>query len=172
MKYFVYVYSADNGTAYYVGKGSLKRVFMKHDVPVPRPELIQKFSFATEQEAWETEIQLISLFGRQQDGGTLLNLSTGGKSGMAGVVQSECLKQRRSLITKKYHATNGHPSLGLTGSKSLNSRAYIINFPDGNVVEIVGLNAFCREHNLDPSAMCRVSKGKATHHKGFTCSRI
>lgn len=172
MKYYTYIYYYEDGTAYYVGKGSHKRVFMRHNVPVPKQHLIQYFSFETEVEAWDTEIQLIAFYGREQDGGTLMNLSTGGRSGAAGVVQSDCLKQKRSLITKNQIATKGHPCRGLTGNKSASSLAYSITLPNGTNVETVGLNEFCREHKLDPSAMCRVSKGKASHHKGYLCTKI
>ncbi len=65
MEYYVYVYNLEDGTAYYVGKGNRKRVFMRHAIPVPRRELVQVFSFATEQEAWDTEVQLITPYGRK-----------------------------------------------------------------------------------------------------------
>lgn len=39
--------------------------------------------------------------------------------------------------------------------------------PTGKPRTIVGLRTFCREHNLDPSAMRRVALGKNVKHKGW-----
>jgi hypothetical protein len=172
MKYFVYVYSADNGTAYYVGKGSLKRVFMKHSVPVPNHDFVQYFTFTTEQEAWDTEIQLIAFYGRKQDGGTLMNLSTGGKCGTQGVVQTPKQRAIRSEKAKRHIKEKGHPQQGRKGARSHNSLTYLVTTPSGDELSICGITQFCRENNLTPSAMVAVSKGTRTHHKGFTCSRI
>ena len=172
MEYYVYIYYYEDGTAYYVGKGNRVRIFMRHDVPVPEQRLIQYFPFETEVEAWDTEIQLIALYGRQQDGGTLMNLSTGGSSGTAGVVRTPEQRQQQSITAKRWIKERGHPQQGRRGARSHNSLPYVITTPDNNTINICGLTQFCRENNLSASAMVRVSKGKATHHKGYKCSRI
>jgi hypothetical protein len=172
MEYYVYTYFYEDGTAYYVGKGSRKRIFMRHDVPVPKQQLIQYFPFETEVEAWDTEIQLIAFYGRQQEGGTLMNLSTGGRSGTAGVVRTPEQKQQQSIKAKRLIKERGHPQQGRRGSRSHNSLPYVITTPDGNTINIRGLTQFCRENNLSPSALVAVSKGKRSHHKGYKCSRI
>ena len=172
MEYYVYIYYYEDGTAYYVGKGNRVRIFMRHDVPVPEQRLIQYFPFETEVEAWDTEIQLIALYGRQQDGGTLMNLSTGGSSGTAGVVRTPEQRQQQSITAKRWIKERGHPQQGRRGARSHNSLPYVITTPDNNTINIFGLTQFCRENNLSASAMVRVSKGKATHHKGYKCSRI
>jgi len=172
MEYYVYTYFYENGTAYYVGKGNRARVFMRHDVPVPEQRLIQYFPFETEVEAWDTEIQLIALYGRQQDGGTLMNLSTGGASGTAGVVRTPEQRQQQSITAKRWIKERGHPQQGRRGARSHNSLPYIITTPTGDTLEILGITQYCRENDLSASAMVRVSKGKATQHKGYKCSRI
>ncbi len=172
MQYFVYVYSLDNGTAYYVGKGSRKRIFMRHSVPMPKKSLIQYFAFATEQEAWDTEIQLIAFYGREQDGGTLMNLSTGGKSGGQGVVQTAHQRATKSKIAKQLIKEKGHPQQGKRGACCHNSLPYLVTTPDGHKLSVCGITQFCRENDLTPSAMVAVSKGTRAHHKGFSCSRI
>ena len=172
MKYYVYTYFYEDGTAYYVGKGNHKRIFMRHDVPVPEQHLIQYFSFETEIEAWDTEIQLIALYGRQQDGGTLMNLSTGGASGTAGVRLTPEQRQQRSITTKRWINKRGHPQQGRRGSRSHNSLSYVITTPEGNTINICGLTEYCRKNNLCPSALVAVSKGKRSHHKGYTAERI
>ena len=168
MEYYVYTYFYKDGTAYYVGKGNHKRIFMRHDVPVPKQYLIQYFAFETEVEAWDTEIQLIALYGRQQDGGTLMNLSTGGASGTAGVVRTPEQRQQQSIAAKHWIKKRGHPQQGRRGSRSHNSLHYLITTPNGDVLKIHGLTQFCRENNLCPSALVAVSKGTRMHHKGYT----
>ncbi len=167
MEYYVYTYFYEDGTAYYVGKGNRKRIFMRHDVPVPEQCLIQYFPFETEVEAWDTEIQLIALYGRQQDGGTLMNLSTGGASGTAGVMLTPAQCKQRSDTAKQLIAKRGHPQQGRRGSRSHNSLPYVITTPTGDLINILGLTQFCRENNLCPSALVAVAKGKRNHHKGY-----
>ena len=173
MNYFVYIYNSEDGVPYYVGKGNRSRIFMRHEIPVPRRELVQIFTFATEQEAWDTEIDLISLFKRKCDGGTLLNLSTGGRSGTAGTTHSPERRKRASIATKKRIAESGHPQQGRRGARSHNSLTYLVTTPDGDELLVKGLTQFCRENDLNPTTMVRVSKGKQRQTKsGWKCERI
>ena len=41
-----------------------------------------------------------------------------------------------------------------------NSKEWIITYPDGKTEKVFNLNAFCREHNLDQSNLCRGSHRK------------
>jgi hypothetical protein len=172
MEYFVYIYNSENGIPYYVGKGSRKRVFMRHEIPVPPKTQIQMFPFSTEQEAWDTEIDLIALFKRKCDGGTLFNLSTGGASGTAGTAHSPERRQRASIDTKKRIAKLGHPQQGRRGARCHNSLVYLVTTPDSTEVVVKGITQFCRDNNLSPSAMVAVAKGRRPHHKGYKCSRL
>lgn len=47
------------------------------------------------------------------------------------------------------------------------AREWQVQTPQGEVVNVVNLRAFCLENNLHPSAMSRVMNGKSPHHKGF-----
>ena len=47
-------------------------------------------------------------------------------------------------------------------------KAFKATSPDGVVYEGKGLNAFCRERNLDSAAMARTATGKQRTHKGWT----
>ena len=170
--YYTYVYLRDNGEAYYVGKGNRNRLYMRHDVPVPKRELVQTFQFETQEEAWDTEIQLIAFYGRGCDGGTLMNLSTGGAGGTTGVIMTEERRKQRSESMLNYIKTNGHPWSGLRGATCPNSRRYRVTYPDGTTILIHGLTQFCRENNLSATALCGTSKGRRPHHKGFTAEKI
>ena len=80
--YSVYVYYSDDWSPYYVGKGQRngKRAInrQRHTVPVPATDHIQHFYFDEEWLAFECEQQLINFWGRQSDGGCLLNQALGG----------------------------------------------------------------------------------------------
>ena len=97
---FTYAYLREDGSPYYIGKGSRKdRVYAKHrSCPVPKDRnriLILKDNL-TEQEAIKHEIYLISIFGRKDLGtGILLNRTNGG-DGTLGHYWSEERKQSHS----------------------------------------------------------------------------
>lgn len=42
--------------------------------------------------------------------------------------------------------------------------------PDGELVTFTGIKKFCRENNLDQSAISKVLNGKANHHKKWRLS--
>ena len=95
--YFCYVYYDENWNAYYVGKGSRRREREAHSVPMPHH--IQIFSFDKEWLAYECEIELIKFWGRQLDGGVLMNVAFGGP-GCPGVVPNEETRKRLSDARK------------------------------------------------------------------------
>lgn len=167
MEYYVYTYFYEDGTAYYVGKGSGRRCFNPHSVPVPNRNLIQRFYFNTEIESWDTEVQLISFYGRIIDGGTLLNKSIGGGNGPIGC-----------KLTRTPQWSHNH-ALAQTGEKNHrfgkiphNAKTYLITTPADDVYEVIGLQRFAREHGLNRRSLCSVANGKMKHHKGYTVKRV
>ena len=170
MNFYTYIYFDKQWNPYYVGKGQRNRWRWRADaIPIPTAKRIQKFYFEHEWQAWECEIELIAFFGRQSDGGILLNKSTGGASGTAGVPMTEEQKQYRSEWMKQRIEDHGHPQQGKRGSQCHNSKRYTVTHPCGTKEPVVGLTEFCRWYDLTVSAMVAVSKGKRPHHKGFIC---
>lgn len=51
-------------------------------------------------------------------------------------------------------------------------RKYLIKDPNGNQIEIINLNKYCRENNLHASNMLNIKFRKQGHYKGYTCTRI
>lgn len=49
---------------------------------------------------------------------------------------------------------------------------YIVTAPDGVEYHVHNLTQFCIPRGLNRSAMCRVAKGKAAHHKGWKCRSV
>jgi hypothetical protein len=47
-------------------------------------------------------------------------------------------------------------------------KKYILNSPNGVIIEIVGITNFCRKNNLSYSNIAKVLNGTQRHHKGWT----
>lgn len=97
------MYLREDGTPYYVGKGRGKRVYSKaRQIPAPKEKSRIVFfkQNLTEEEAFQHEIYLISLYGRKDNGtGILRNLTDGGE-GASGVIMSEETKRKMSESLK------------------------------------------------------------------------
>lgn len=49
------------------------------------------------------------------------------------------------------------------------SKRYVVTPPGGEPYEIINLNQFCKDQNLDGSAMNLCARGRRGHHKGWMC---
>jgi hypothetical protein len=88
MEYYVYQYIREDGTPYYIGKGTKQRAWEKHkrangsDMrPKDRNRIQIIKDNLTEQEAWDLEAELISKYGKLTEGGLLANITDGGRGG-------------------------------------------------------------------------------------------
>lgn len=72
-----------------------------------------------------------------------------------------CTREER----KMWSARGGGKNSDLLRQKL--SKHYRFTDPTGKPKKIFGLRTFCKEHNLDPSAMRRVAQGKVNSHKGW-----
>ena len=101
--FYVYMYLREDGTPYYVGKGRGRRAYSKaRQIPAPKEKSRIVFSKQnlTEEEAFQHEIELISLYGRKDNGtGILRNLTDGG-DGVSGYIMTEETKRKMSESLK------------------------------------------------------------------------
>lgn len=85
LKFYVYAYLREDGSPYYIGKGTGKRAWRKeHTIspPVNKSLIVICENNLTELGAWSIERRLIRWYGRQCDGsGTLRNFYEGGTGG-------------------------------------------------------------------------------------------
>jgi|DEB0MinimDraft_6_1074348.scaffolds.fasta_scaffold103532_2 hypothetical protein len=110
-EYYTYAYLREDGTPYYVGKGTGRRAYVKHRrgkgnfVPVPEENriLILK-TFNDEESAYRHEEYMIFHYGKEKDGGILINLCEGGKT--KAIFTEEERKQRRKESSAKYYRNN------------------------------------------------------------------
>lgn len=151
----------------------------------------------TNDEAIQIEKDLIAKIGRKDLGfGTLINYTNGGE-GSEGYKHTTETKnkwsQQRKGNNHPLHKKGGHSDLtkqymkenwvGKNNNhygklqtekqkniaKEINSKEYIITFPNGQQIQIKNMREFCKEYNLSASKMCLVAQGKRNHHKNYKC---
>jgi hypothetical protein len=119
-RFYVYAYLRTDGTPYYIGKGTGKRIDERHSIALP-PKARRKVLAGglVESEAFEYEIALIHCLGRKDLGtGCLRNLTDGG-DGISGYEHTEDAKRRISESNKKdsYPHLEGRPVSAETREK-------------------------------------------------------
>lgn len=80
-RFYTYAYLRKDGTPYYIGKGTGRRAYQKHDYfnPPPKERIVILKENLTEQEAYKHEIYMIFVFGRKDlRTGILHNRTNGG----------------------------------------------------------------------------------------------
>lgn len=85
-----------------------------------------------------------------------------------GYIMSDTTKQKLSRIN------SGKPGSALCYQRAREAQqgTYDLLSPDGDLIRVINMKAFCKAHNLSPSKMCLVVNGKRTHHRGWTGKRV
>lgn len=98
MKFYVYQYLTETGLPYYIGKGSGRRIHVKHlhvELPPMERRVVIKDGL-TNEEAKKLEGELISKYKRKLDGGILDNIKINQWACAVGWKHSEETKQKIS----------------------------------------------------------------------------
>jgi hypothetical protein len=110
--YYVYQYVREDGTPYYIGKGSKRRAWEGHkrangsDLrPKDRSRIQVIEKHLTEHEAWNLEKELIAKHKRIVDGGILVNCNLGGEGGQTVSSESRMGKNNPRWGVKEDPAT-------------------------------------------------------------------
>jgi hypothetical protein len=125
--FYTYMYLREDGTPYYVGKGTRHRAFyQKHRggvIAIPPKERVLLEPHASEEDALEAEKFLIAYYGRKDlRTGRLLNMTDGGenpplwpKGKLRGPI-SEKHRKKLSIAAKKQRQTeSGRKNMSVTG---------------------------------------------------------
>jgi hypothetical protein len=97
--FYVYQYLREDGTPYYIGKGSYDRINEYHGKRIKLPAKEYRQLVKTnmqEKEAFDFEISLIKQYGRKIDGGILENIKLSRWVAQAGWKHGDAAKQKIS----------------------------------------------------------------------------
>ena len=104
-EYYTYAYLREDGTPYYIGKGTGYRLTSNSSrkglrCPKDKDRVLKLKTNLTEEEAFKHEIYMISVYGRKDMGTGILHNHTDGGDGSSGYKHTEDTKQRiREALT-------------------------------------------------------------------------
>ena len=115
-RFYVYAYLREDGTPYYIGKGSGWRMHQKHgylNLPPDRSRRVKLRENLTDEESQEYEKELIAKYGRKgfDEGGILRNITIGGDNGRVKYhteeEAKEAIRKKQPEYNKTYKEKHG-----------------------------------------------------------------
>ena len=181
IRWCVYIYRDEQRRPYYVGMGRGYRPYTRHQTGVPLPADRQQIRvkwMPDQQSSWDLEELLIAKWGRQKDGGILMNKSLGrGTKGLTGPDSS--MHGRRGPLNHMWGrrgalcAAYGKPKPDDVREKISRAKAptRYWHHPAHGVV-CCGVSEHGRRFGTNPSALSRVAKGALRSHHGWSIVNI
>jgi hypothetical protein len=115
-RFYTYAYLREDRTPYYIGKGTGKRAYQKHNFfnTPPKNRIIFLKQNLTEEEAFKHEVYMISVFGRKDIGTDILHNRTNGGEGSSGFIHKEESKIKMSKKRKGRFSGKNNPMYGVS----------------------------------------------------------
>lgn len=171
-KFYVYAYLRDDGSPYYIGKGSGNRAWSKSrkgfQPPSDASRIVLIKEFLSEDDAFNLERAGIVLFGRKDLGtGVLRNLTDGGE-GSSGVKPSKETKEKTSMALKGVPKSEAaRIKMSENNAKLKPGYGVVTHLVSGETWSIQNISEFCRKMGLHNGHLVSTSTGKRKHHKGY-----
>ena len=103
-RFYTYAYLREDGTPYYIGKGKGRRAYSKNFVP-PEERILFLKKNLLEEDAYQHEAYMISVFGRKDLGTGILHNKTNGGDGTKGMLLTET---QRNEISQRQLGEKNH----------------------------------------------------------------
>jgi hypothetical protein len=94
--FYTYAHLREDGTPYYVGKGTGNRAWRKRKFRPPDNRILILKKNLTEEEAFRHEVYMIFVLGRKDLGTGILRNRTNGGEGTSGAIVNELGRLKRS----------------------------------------------------------------------------
>lgn len=128
--YYVYQYVREDGTPYYIGKGKADRAWVPHkrsngaDIrPSDSSRIIILKDNLLEQQAFDLEKELIAKFGLKENGGILVNMTTGGQGQSPSLELRKILSERLKGLKRPPRTEKHKQKLSKAGKGKLKPRS-------------------------------------------------
>ena len=180
-RFYTYAYLREDRTTYYIGKGTARRAYTKHNnIPLPSKNriLILKNNLL-EEDAFKHEIYMIAIFGRKDLGtGILRNRTNGGDNPPRFIRHTEESKQKirntnKGRVLGPGISEDGKNRLSKRNKEKgicppLNVKEFCFTSPEGIVYSGENISKFAKEHNLNPAGFISLRTYKQYSYKGWT----
>lgn len=185
-KYYTYAYLREDGSPYYIGKGSGRRAYnhSKNDAihpPKDKSRIIILESNLSNIGALALERRYIKWYGRKDNKtGILHNRTDGGDNNSGKIVSQETrdkiskantgkIRSIQARLNYSQNNCNNNPVVRQKKADALSKLNYIVTDPNGKIYNVKNLSAFCREHGLLRASMREIYTGRYAQHKGWHC---